>query len=154
MAKKSSNRLKNLFSKLWRFLVQIFVIGFQFTFLFIIFYRVIPVPLTPLHIERLIEQSFSERPLKLSKSWKSIDYVSDKFCMAVMTSEDIKFIHHYGFDFEQIQNSIEHAFKKGKKLSPLLLIRSNGKLVIADGYHRICASYYLSEDLEVPCRLV
>jgi hypothetical protein len=45
-------------------------------------------------------------------------------------------------------------FKKGKKLSPLLLIRSNGKLVIADGYHRICASYYLSEDLEVPCRLV
>ena len=45
-------------------------------------------------------------------------------------------------------------FKKGNKLSPLLLIRYNGKLVIADGYHRICASYYLNEDLEVPCRLV
>jgi hypothetical protein len=45
-------------------------------------------------------------------------------------------------------------FKKGKKLSPLLLVRSNGKLIIADGYHRICASYYLNEDLEVPCRLV
>lgn len=45
-------------------------------------------------------------------------------------------------------------FKKGKKLSPLLLVRRNEKLVIADGYHRICASYYLSEDLEVPCRLV
>ncbi len=45
-------------------------------------------------------------------------------------------------------------FKKGNKLSPLLLIRYNSKLVIADGYHRICASYYLNEDLEVPCRLV
>lgn len=45
-------------------------------------------------------------------------------------------------------------FKKGKKLSPLLLVRSNGKLIIADGYHRICASYYLSEDLDVPCRIV
>ncbi len=45
-------------------------------------------------------------------------------------------------------------FKKGKKLSPLLLIRGEQKLIIADGYHRICASYYLSEDLEVPCRLV
>ena len=44
-------------------------------------------------------------------------------------------------------------FRKGKKLSPLLLIRGNQKLIIADGYHRICASYYLSEDLEVPCRL-
>ncbi|MDN3655752.1 hypothetical protein QWZ08_08965 [Ferruginibacter paludis] len=45
-------------------------------------------------------------------------------------------------------------FKNGKKLSPLLLVRSGGKLIIADGYHRICASYYLSEDLEVPCRIV
>ena len=45
-------------------------------------------------------------------------------------------------------------FRKGKKLSPLLLVRGKGKLIIADGYHRICASYYLSEDLEVPCRLV
>ena len=45
-------------------------------------------------------------------------------------------------------------FKNGKKLSPLLLVRKFNKLVIADGYHRICASYYLSEDLEVPCRLV
>ena len=45
-------------------------------------------------------------------------------------------------------------FKKGKKLSPLLLVKGGGKLIIADGYHRICASYYLSEDLEVPCRLV
>ena len=45
-------------------------------------------------------------------------------------------------------------FKKGKKLSPLLLVRGKGKLIIADGYHRICASYYLSKDLEVPSRLV
>jgi hypothetical protein len=45
-------------------------------------------------------------------------------------------------------------FRKGKKLSPLLLVRGQNKLIIADGYHRICASYYLSEDMEVPCRLV
>ena len=42
--------------------------------------------------------------------------------------------------------------KKGKKLSPILLVRDE-KLVIADGYHRVCAIYYLSEDLEVPCRI-
>jgi len=42
--------------------------------------------------------------------------------------------------------------KKGKKLSPILLVRGQ-PLVIADGYHRMCASYYLSEDLEVPCRI-
>ncbi len=43
--------------------------------------------------------------------------------------------------------------KNGKKLSPILLVR-DGHLVIADGYHRACSIYYLSEDLEVPCRIV
>ncbi|RYE24101.1 MAG: hypothetical protein EOP51_08460 [Sphingobacteriales bacterium] len=40
----------------------------------------------------------------------------------------------------------------GKKLSPVLLVRDH-KLIIADGYHRVCAAYYLSEDLEIPCRI-
>ena len=44
--------------------------------------------------------------------------------------------------------------KKGKKLSPVLLVRFDNKLIIADGYHRVCASYYLSEDEEIPCCLV
>lgn len=44
--------------------------------------------------------------------------------------------------------------KKGGKLSPVLLVKKDGKLIIADGYHRVCAIYYLSEDLEIPCRLV
>ena len=45
-------------------------------------------------------------------------------------------------------------FKTGKLLSPVLLVRGDLKLIIADGYHRVCAIYYLSEDLEVPCKLV
>ncbi|MDQ2718712.1 MAG: hypothetical protein M3Z26_02945 [Bacteroidota bacterium] len=44
--------------------------------------------------------------------------------------------------------------KDGGKLSPVLLVKKNDKLIIADGYHRVCATYYLSEDLEIPCRLV
>jgi hypothetical protein len=27
-------------------------------------------------------------------------------------------------------------------------------LTIADGYHRVCASYHLSEDEDIPCRIV
>jgi hypothetical protein len=44
----------------------------------------------------------------------------------------------------------------GKKLSPLLLVRdpSHGKLVIADGYHRMCAVYLFDEDNLVPCKIV
>ncbi|WP_288446830.1 hypothetical protein [uncultured Chryseobacterium sp.] len=44
--------------------------------------------------------------------------------------------------------------EKNKKLSPILLVRGPQELIIADGYHRLCCSYYLTEDLEVPCRLI
>ena len=37
----------------------------------------------------------------------------------------------------------------GKKLSPLLLVRqaSSGKVIIADGYHRLCAAYSFEASL-------
>ena len=38
-------------------------------------------------------------------------------------------------------------------MSPILLVRNLPHLIIADGYQRVCAIYYLSEDEEVPCRL-
>ena len=44
--------------------------------------------------------------------------------------------------------------KNGEKLSPVLLVRTKNGLVIADGYHRVCAIYCLSEDLNIPCKLV
>jgi len=42
------------------------------------------------------------------------------------------------------------------KLSPLLLVRDedNGKVVIADGYHRLCAVYSIDEDAMIPCKIV
>lgn len=44
--------------------------------------------------------------------------------------------------------------KDGEALSPLLLVRQQGKLLVADGYHRLCAVYAFSEDAEIPCKLV
>jgi hypothetical protein len=48
--------------------------------------------------------------------------------------------------------------KEGKKLSPVLLVRgqltADIPLTVADGYHRICASYHLDEDADIPCRIV
>lgn len=43
---------------------------------------------------------------------------------------------------------------KGNALSPLLLVRdpSLGKVVIADGYHRMCAIYLVNEDALIRCK--
>jgi len=50
----------------------------------------------------------------------------------------------------------EKKIKEGTALSPLLLVRDvpNGKLVIADGYHRLCAVYAADEDALIPCKIV
>ncbi|KWI90206.1 hypothetical protein WM08_15230 [Burkholderia ubonensis] len=45
--------------------------------------------------------------------------------------------------------------RSGRSLSPILLVRGeSGRLVIADGYHRLCAVYLHDEDAEIPCKIV
>lgn len=45
--------------------------------------------------------------------------------------------------------------ESGCAVSPLLLVRdpANGKVVIADGYHRMCAVYSFDEDAVIPCKI-
>jgi len=45
---------------------------------------------------------------------------------------------------------------KGIALSPLLLVRDelNGLVIIADGYHRLCAIYEFDEDALIFCKIV
>ena len=66
--------------------------------------------------------------------------------MHLLPSDDI----HVAADLKKIA--------KGKKLSPVLLVRGDGgrnlSLLIADGYHRICAAYHHDYDKPVPCVIV
>ena len=58
--------------------------------------------------------------------------------------------------------SNSHVEKDSKKianglaLSPLLLVREPylGKVMIADGYHRMCAVYLVNEDALIHCKIV
>ena len=48
-----------------------------------------------------------------------------------------------------------NKIKAGIELSPLLLVRTaNDEVIIADGYHRLCAIYKFSEDELIPCKIV
>jgi hypothetical protein len=55
---------------------------------------------------------------------------------------------HVGDDLKRIH--------KGKPLAPILLIRGDMTrglpLIVADGYHRICAICYFDESAPIPCR--
>jgi len=56
---------------------------------------------------------------------------------------------HLAKDTDKIKNNVP--------LSPLLLARpwqTNAPLIIADGYHRLCAVYTFDEDALIPCKIV
>jgi hypothetical protein len=46
--------------------------------------------------------------------------------------------------------------KQGKELSPILLVRDRvrSKVIVADGYHRLCAVYHFHEEADIPCKIV
>ncbi len=55
---------------------------------------------------------------------------------------------HVDKDIEKIQ--------KGQGIAPLLLLRDeqHGKVVIADGYHRLCAIFGFDEDAWIHCKII
>jgi hypothetical protein len=60
-------------------------------------------------------------------------------------------------DDAHVQEDLKRIHKH-KALSPVLLIRGDlsagASLVVADGYHRICAICYYDEDAAISCRMV
>ncbi len=60
-------------------------------------------------------------------------------------------------DNVHVASDLEKIAKK-KPLAPILLVRGDittGRaLQIADGYHRVCASYHTDENTDIPCRIV
>jgi len=60
-----------------------------------------------------------------------------------------------GEDNKHVASDVRKA-ASGAALSPILLLRGDEThpLVVADGYHRVCASYWIDENTDIPCVLV
>lgn len=61
----------------------------------------------------------------------------------------------HGLDEAAVEKD-KRRVAEGQELSPLLLVRdsANGRLIIADGYHRLCAVYSFDADAVIPCKIV
>lgn len=58
-----------------------------------------------------------------------------------------------GISNEQVEKTLDKV-GDGKKLSPILLVRASTGLIVADGYHRVCAVYSHDQDVKIPCKIV
>lgn len=81
------------------------------TILSVVALRFIPVYFTPLMFIRLAEQKAGGKELKLHHKWIPLKEMSPDLPVAVMASEDQRFLTHHGFDY----NAIEKAALRNMK---------------------------------------
>jgi len=84
---------------------------FASTILSVVALRFLPVVVTPLMLIRCYEQVKAGEELKLSHDWEPLTNISKDLPIAVMASEDAKFLEHHGFDYQ----AIEHAAKRNRQ---------------------------------------
>jgi len=107
--------------KVWRF-IRRFILWFLILFFgsslfFVILYRFINPPVTPLMLIRVVDQVVHGESMKLSKKWVSLDKISPDLQLAVVASEDNLFLEHHGFDFKAIEKAQDfNERKQGKKV--------------------------------------
>ncbi|MBR0489851.1 MAG: monofunctional biosynthetic peptidoglycan transglycosylase [Prevotella sp.] len=100
------------FLKIIRWAVTIFFVS---TILAVVAYRFIPVYATPLMFIRCIEQVVDGKSITWHHHWVPLEKMSPSMPVAVMASEDQRFLTHHGFDFDAIQKAAE-SNKDGKKI--------------------------------------
>jgi monofunctional biosynthetic peptidoglycan transglycosylase len=107
-------RKDSLSKKIFRILWKTAAWFFGFSLFLVVFFRFIPVPVTPLMLIRCGEQVFDGKALRLKHDWVSIDKISKNLPLAVVCSEDQNFMNHSGFDVKAIERSVD-ALKRGAK---------------------------------------
>jgi monofunctional biosynthetic peptidoglycan transglycosylase len=101
-------KMKELIKKLWRYTWKTAMWFFIVSFLSVIIFRWIPIPITPLMLIRCVEQKMDDKEMKLKKDWVPLEEISPSLQLAVVCSEDQNFIKHNGFDFEAIEKAIDY----------------------------------------------
>ena len=78
---------------------------FGSTILAVVALRFIPVYFTPLMFIRLGQQISDGKTLKMHHHWVPLEEMSPSLPVAVMASEDQRFMQHHGFDFKAIEKA-------------------------------------------------
>lgn len=94
-----------LLKKIIRWAIALF---FATTILSVLAYKFVPVYITPLMLIRMAEQVSAGEKIRCHHHWVSIEDISRHMPVAVMASEDQRFLLHHGFDFDAIQKAAKH----------------------------------------------
>jgi monofunctional biosynthetic peptidoglycan transglycosylase len=101
-----------MIKKLFKFIFKFFLWFFGLTVLWVLLYKFVPVPFTPLMAIRSLE---GDKDYETRHDWVPIDEISPYLQLAVICAEDQTFLSHSGFDRKAIEKALENN-DKGKKI--------------------------------------
>lgn len=103
------------FSLIGRVIKWMVVAFFASTLLAVIALKVMPVWFTPLMFIRAAQHISDGEMPRMHHRWVTLEEISPEMPVAVMASEDQRFLIHHGFDFDAIQKAVKRNMKAGKK---------------------------------------
>ena len=89
---------------------------FASSLLAVVAYRFVPVYFTPLMLTRCFEQIADGRSVRLHHEWIPLERMARSMPVAVIASEDQRFMEHHGFDYKAIEQAALEHLDDGKRL--------------------------------------
>lgn len=106
----------NFLKRIQRTIRWIVLLFLGSTIFFVFLYKWCPVYVTPLMVIRCVQQVSRGETIRLRHHWVPMDSMSIYMPVAVMASEDQRFLDHNGFDFVEIRKAVKDHKDKGKRL--------------------------------------
>ncbi|HTL83156.1 MAG TPA: monofunctional biosynthetic peptidoglycan transglycosylase [Bacteroidia bacterium] len=104
--------MRKFFSTLLLRLKRAAVFFVSFSFLLVLVLRWIPVSYTPLMFIRLVDDKGKTH--RIDHQWVNYEHIPNQLQLAVVCTEDQRFLTHYGFDFESIKDAMDEANDGGR----------------------------------------
>jgi monofunctional biosynthetic peptidoglycan transglycosylase len=111
----AKNNSGTFISKVKRFLFKSLLWFLGLSVFFVVLYKFVPVPFTPLMVIRTIENKIAGKENYFSHNWEPIENISTNLQKAVIASEDGTFLTHNGFDFTAMQKAYKNN-ERGRRI--------------------------------------
>ncbi|PVX46120.1 monofunctional biosynthetic peptidoglycan transglycosylase [Flavobacterium sp. 103] len=106
---------KSFMTKIKWFLLKALLWFFGISISFVVLFKFVPVPFTPLMVIRYFENKAAGKEIYFSHNWEPIEKISVNLQKAVIASEDGTFLTHNGFDFIAMQKAYK-SNERGRKI--------------------------------------
>ena len=107
--------MKVLLGRIKKTILWIVAAFFASTILSVVVLRWVPVWVTPLMLIRVSEQKAAGESMRLHHRWVPLAEMPPSMSLAVMASEDARFLEHHGFDYKAIEHAAMRNIKHPEK---------------------------------------